>query len=69
MNVESTQSELGRYSSHCRERNIKKKKQCISYNVQFEEYENYRVYLIATKDIKAGEEIFTDYGNEYWEES
>lgn len=28
--------------------------------------DNGDVYLYATKNIKSGEEIFTDYGKEYW---
>ena len=29
--------------------------------------EGLRVFLIATKDIDAGEEIFADYGRNYWQ--
>lgn len=29
--------------------------------------DGYRVYIVAVKDIAAGEEIFTAYGKEYWD--
>jgi len=35
-------------------------------NARFEA-DGLRVFLVATKDIKAGEEIFVSYGKKYWD--
>jgi SET domain-containing protein len=35
-------------------------------NAQFKN-EGLRVYIIATKDIQPGEEIFVEYGRKYWD--
>ena len=35
-------------------------------NAKFEA-DGLRVYLVAIKDIEAGEEIFVDYGRKYWD--
>ena len=67
IDAKSTQSELGRYSNDCRKES-RRKKQCKNNNARFEDDGNDRVYLVATKRIRIGEEIFTDYGNEYWQE-
>lgn len=68
INAESTQSELTRYSNDCRIKN-RRAGQCKNNNAQFDDVGNYEAYMVATKNIKAGEEIFTDYGNEYWREN
>ena len=36
-------------------------------NASINEVENGEIWLIATRRIKAGEEIFCSYGDEYWE--
>lgn len=37
----------------------------LKNNSEFEE-DDVRVYIIATKNIAAGEEVFVDYGPDYW---
>ncbi len=37
----------------------------LSNNSEFEE-DGTKVYIVATKDIPAGSEIFVDYGPDYW---
>ncbi len=36
-------------------------------NSEIQEYEDGKIWLVSTKKIKAGEEIFCSYGPEYWE--
>jgi SET domain-containing protein len=36
-------------------------------NSKIQEYEDGKIWLVSTKKIKAGEEIFCSYGPEYWE--
>lgn len=38
----------------------------LKNNAQYEIH-NDRCYIVATRDIKAGEEIFVDYSKEYWD--
>lgn len=38
----------------------------LKNNAQYEIH-NDRCYIVATRDIKAGEEIFVDYTKEYWD--
>ena len=66
IDAKSTQSQLGRYANDCQRRN-KSQGHCKSNNAQFEYDEEDRAYLVATKRIRAGGEVFTAYGNEYWE--
>jgi uncharacterized protein len=37
----------------------------ITNNAEYKEY-GLRVFIVATKDIPAGSEIFVDYGKDYW---
>ena len=41
------------------------KKKGLANNAEYKEY-GLRVFIVATKDIPAGSEIFVDYGKDYW---
>lgn len=36
-------------------------------NSEIQIFDDYTVYLVATRNIQPGEEIFTGYGKEYWD--
>lgn len=54
---------MGRYANDAQGM---KKIKGLSNNADYVE-ENLRVYVIAKKDIQAGDEIFVSYGKEYWD--
>lgn len=65
----STQSSLGRYANSCRAGNIKKK-QCKGQNARLSANKAKKTASVkATRNIKAGEEIFVSYGRSYWKKS
>jgi len=36
-------------------------------NSEIQEFEGNKIWLVSTKKIKAGQEVFCSYGKEYWE--
>lgn len=54
---------LGRYANDAH--GLKRVRGLLN-NARFVE-EGYRVYIVATRDIRKGEEIFVSYGKEYWD--
>ena len=72
----STQSTIARYANDCRPEN-KAQNDCPGNNAEFVDFENYDspdveeedkidgVWLCASKTIRAGDEIFVDYGGNY----
>ena len=63
LNAESTQSGMGRYSNDCRKSN---KKYCKGINAKFSGRKKNNVFIKASKNIKKGSEIYTNYGDTYW---
>jgi hypothetical protein len=61
IDARNTNSGVGRYANDCNGR-IRRGQQC---NAKFETRRN-NIYLIAKKNIYAGEEILVSYGREYW---
>jgi SET domain-containing protein len=69
LDASSTQSGIARYANDCRTVN-KKKKQCKGNNAKFSISTRKgvtSVWLVSTKAISAGSEIFVSYGGSaYW---
>jgi hypothetical protein len=69
LDASSTQSGIARYANDCRGKN-KKKKQCKGNNAKFSistRNGTTNVWLVSTKAISAGSEIFVSYGGaSYW---
>ena len=62
----STQSGLGRYANTCKPAN-KKKGHCKGQNAKLTvNHMNQSASIKATKKIKAGEEVYVPYGNNFW---
>ena len=62
----STQSGLGRYANTCKPAN-KRQGQCKGQNAKLSvNHRNQSASLKATKKIKAGEEVYVPYGNNFW---
>jgi len=69
VDARDTQSGLGRYANDCRPANVAAG-HCPGYNAQFFEWRSpagrLDVYIEAIKDIKKGEEIFLNYGDNFF---
>ena len=68
MDAASTQTGLARYANDCRVANIREG-DCKGNNSRFVKVTRAgktTVWLRATKNIKAGSEIFISYGRKYW---
>ena len=63
VDAQRTPQALARYANDA-EGKFKKKK--LKNNSEYEVIKG-KPYIVATKNIKAGEEIFVDYQREYWE--
>lgn len=63
VDAQNTPDELARYANDAA--GIKKQKGCEN-NAEYGVIKG-KPYIIATRNIKAGEEIFVDYQQEYWE--
>ena len=62
----STQSGLGRYANTCKTAN-KRLGQCKGQNAKLTvNHRNQTASIKATKKIKAGEEVYVPYGNNFW---
>lgn len=68
MNADTTQDGLGRYANHCRPKNIRAK-HCKGNNAKISishRGDDPKVSLKATKKIRPGQEIYVNYGPNYW---
>lgn len=66
IDARSTQSSVARYANDCRASN-KRAKQCKSSNSKFsKDTKHNKINIKATRNIKAGEEVFVSYGKGYW---
>ena len=65
----STQSGLGRYANSCRTGNVKKK-ECKRQNAKLVVDNRKKTARVkATKNLKAGSEVYVPYGRGFWKES
>jgi SET domain-containing protein len=68
LDARRTTAGVGRYSNDCRLQN-KKKKQCQGANSRFVvDSKQKTVQIRATRNIRAGEEVFVPYGKAYWKQ-
>ena len=68
IDASSTQAGIARYTNDCRAEN-KRKKECKGSNTKFSESTRNgqtTVWLVSTKRIQAGSELFVSYGRAYW---
>ncbi len=68
VDARSTQSGIARYANHCRTIN-KRRGECNGNNAKFSVSTRggiTSIWLVSTKRIPAGSEIFVSYGSGYW---
>ncbi len=64
--VDAANSSIARYANHCKPTDVKRGFAFGNNCVFKRNLRHTRGWLCAARDIAAGEEIFADYGDDYW---